>query len=352
MKGAFFKIPREFFIDGSLVLKKNTFLRNFCFLLNIFILPIAIFWLFNQHVLLGCSLLLFLSTFNANVYAFFHERPFVVAYSLVMICLSLTLTLAVYYRGFSAVFWTYPIIIAIYFIIPLRNANLFNLITVIPITTLLMFEYPIEFTLRYGASIAATFMLGNILVSTILELHQQLINQSITDPLTGAYNRRKMDETLNKLIVNFQNTPQNIAIIMIDIDFFKKINDNYGHEAGDITLCNLVNKLQQVTRKTDKVFRIGGEEFLVVLTDTDPQQALAIAQSLRVSVNEILVPDTAIAITASFGLSMLSPEMDCKQWLSDADKSLYKAKQTGRDKVVSNISTPTIINNLRPIQQA
>jgi len=106
---------------------------------------------------------------------------------------------------------------------------------------------------------------------------------------------------------------------------------------GDIGLCNLVQKRQQKTRKTDQVFRLGGEEFLVVLTDTDALQAFNIAQSLRIS----------IATTASFGLAMLSCEMDRQQWLNKTDKYRYKAKQTERNKVVTPMPTPVITHQKR-----
>lgn len=333
--GGKFNISREFFIDGSLAFKKNAFLKKFLILLNVFMLPIAIYWLLHFHILLGCSLLSFLAGFNANVYALFNNRPFIVTYSLVMLSLSLTLFLAVYYLGFSASLWTYPIVIAIYFIIPMRDANLFNLITIVPIASLLATQYEYGLALRYCASMGATVVLGNNLVTIITDLHQQLVLQSVTDPLTGAFNRRKMDQTLAILSDQYQINPQNNAILMIDIDFFKKINDTYGHEVGDITLRDLVNKLHSSVRKTDMVFRIGGEEFLVILPNTDFEHALQVAETLRAAVSEIHIVNTTQSITVSLGISMLMKNMTIEQWLGQADKCLYEAKKMGRNRVVA-----------------
>jgi diguanylate cyclase (GGDEF)-like protein len=346
--GGKYTIPREFFIDGSLVFKKHAFLKKFLILLNVFMLPIAIYWLLHFHLLLGSSLLLFLAGFNANVYALFNNRPFIVTYSLVMISLSLTLFLAVYYLGFSASLWTYPIVIAIYFIIPIRHANIFNLITVIPIASLLAMEYEYGLALRYCASMGATLVLGNNLVTIITDLHQQLVLQSVTDPLTGAFNRRKMDQTLASLLDQYRVNPQNNALLMIDIDFFKKINDTYGHEVGDITLRDLVNKLHSQVRKTDMVFRIGGEEFLVVLPNTNFEHALHVAEALRMAVSEIHIVNTTQSITVSLGISMLMKNMTVEQWLGQADKCLYVAKEMGRNRVVSPNTDPNIASKKTP----
>ena len=346
--GEKYTIPRECIIDGSLVLKKHAFLKKFLILLNVFMLPIAIYWLLHSHLLLGGSLLLFLIGFNANAHALFNNRPILVSYSIVKISLSLTLLLAVYYLGFSASLWTYPIVIAIYFIIPIRDANIFNLITIIPIASLLAMQYEYGLALRYSASMAATLVLGNNIVTIITDLHQQLILQSVTDPLTGVFNRRKMDQTLASLLDQYRINPQNNALLMIDIDFFKKINDTYGHEVGDITLCDLVNKLQSQVRKTDKIFRIGGEEFLVVLPNTDFEHALHVAEALRMAVTEIYIVNTTQSITVSLGISMLMKNMTVEQWLGQADKCLYEAKKMGRNRVVSPNTQPSIASETDP----
>lgn len=338
MKIATSGLPKEFFIDGSLAIKRNTFLRNFLILLNIFMLPLGIYWLFNDFLPLGLALLLFLTTFNYNVFLSFLRRPFIVAYPIVILTLSLSLFLAVYYIGFSAALWTYPIVISLYFIIPIRPANYCNLIIVLPIVTILFIQFDWSLAIRYSASLAATMILGMGLVNTIVELQRKLLRQSTTDPLTGAFNRRHMDRTLSVLSKRYGKTPEHCTILMLDIDHFKKINDKFGHESGDIALQDLVTVLNKNIRKTDVIFRMGGEEFIVLLLDTDLQMAVKIAESLRIEASKIPVSNSDTMLTVSIGVSLLTANMSYSQWLKEADNYLYEAKRLGRNRVVTEFA--------------
>jgi len=343
MKLGNISIPKEFFIEGSLALKRNVFLRKFLLLLNFFMLPLGIFWLFNDRTVLGYSLLLFLCTFNLNVFYAIKDRPFVIAYPIVMLTLSLTLFVAVINLGFSATLWTYPVVIALYFIIPLKQANLSNLVIVVQITLLVFFQYEFSLAIRYSASIAATIILGISLVNTIIELQTQLIKQSTTDPLTGAFNRRHMDNTLNKL-VNQHNRSSHHAILMLDIDYFKIINDKFGHEAGDIALQDLVTLLKQEIRKTDALFRMGGEEFILLLRETTFEASIDIAESLRQSIEKVMIRDSVQNLTVSIGVAYLTKELSYSEWLKHADKRLYEAKRLGRNRVVSQIDSHAAVS--------
>lgn len=332
-----FYVPKEFHIDGSLVLKRNIFLKYFLFLLNAFMLPLGLYWLLSEYKLLGISLLLFLSAFNTNVILSLFNRPFLIAYPIVMLTLSLTLFMAVYYIGFSAALWTYPIIIAIFFIIPIRAAALSNLLIIIPIISIVVLQQDTTLAARYCASTAATFALGIYLVKTIVALQQQLLTQSTTDPLTGAYNRRHMDSTLHRLVQRPEFYGHQHVILMLDLDFFKKINDTHGHEVGDIALQDMVNIVLKNIRKKDEVFRIGGEEFIVLLKDIDSNDALAIGESLRQVIATVPIKNSQEMLSVSIGLSRFKAGMSHSQWLNDADSLLYEAKRTGRNRVISNI---------------
>ena len=126
-----------------------------------------------------------------------------------------------------------------------------------------------------------------------------------------------------------------VPATILDIDFFKKINDRLGHKAGDITLQELVNHLKRRIRKTDTLYRMGCEEFILLLRDTELEASVDIAESLRESIAKIMIKDSEHNLTVSIGVSCLAPKITYTQWLNNVDKLLYEAKQLGRNRVVS-----------------
>lgn len=178
----------------------------------------------------------------------------------------------------------------------------------------------------------------SIMLITSQWLQQKLAAFAAYDALTGVYNRYGLNEqtevlfgTKNKAAFN------NCSVAMIDIDFFKKTNDNYGHVVGDLVLKEIAAKLRQNIRHRDILARYGGEEFIVVLTDTNKTDALIWAERVRelVSVEPVLVNQHVITITLSIGLVDLSAEnhVSLDDAICEADIALYQAKETGRNRV-------------------
>ncbi|GAB6072389.1 GGDEF domain-containing protein [Venenivibrio stagnispumantis] len=164
-----------------------------------------------------------------------------------------------------------------------------------------------------------------------------VVKEYSTDPLTGVLTRRNLEPILLKHIeiANLTKTP--ISIIMVDIDHFKKINDTYGHIVGDIVLKEVANTLKSNIRKSDYIFRYGGEEFLILLPHTTKEEAINIAEKLRKEIknNVIKYEDKEIKVTASFGVEEIKDTTKTiKDLLNQADINLYKAKTSGRDRVV------------------
>ncbi|KXZ39226.1 diguanylate cyclase (GGDEF) domain-containing protein [Alkalithermobacter thermoalcaliphilus JW-YL-7 = DSM 7308] len=158
----------------------------------------------------------------------------------------------------------------------------------------------------------------------------------VKDALTNVFNRRFIEDRLPVDILksNFEQYP--LSIIMCDIDFFKKVNDTYGHIAGDAVLKQFAFILQKNIRKNDWVARYGGEEFLIVLNGLNKEKAIEIAQRIRKNVeNEVIkYNEFEIKITSSFGVYEISGEKNYLDIIEKADKNLYKAKNLGRNKVV------------------
>ncbi|MEA2072832.1 MAG: GGDEF domain-containing protein [Campylobacterota bacterium] len=156
--------------------------------------------------------------------------------------------------------------------------------------------------------------------------------------MTKLYNRRYFSEistTILELSIRHQKP---LSLMMIDIDKFKNINDTYGHHIGDIVIISLANTLKELSRKSDIVCRFGGEEFLILLPETDIVGADAIAEKIRKSVEETLVDieeEQRLKYTISTGISevKIKEETNLEETIQRADKALYKAKEGGRNRV-------------------
>lgn len=180
------------------------------------------------------------------------------------------------------------------------------------------------------------------LESSLKQRNKEIALLSITDPLTQVFNRGYLNENLPKAFKRAVRYSQRLAIIICDIDHFKKINDEYGHQAGDIVLKSFVTALNSALRKDlDWMARYGGEEFIFVLPETDLNGACAAAERFRSAIARLVTPfeGNDLAITASFGIAAIDQEGDKSCLTTDdlikaADRCLYQAKERGRNKCI------------------
>lgn len=175
-------------------------------------------------------------------------------------------------------------------------------------------------------------------ISTRKQLEEELRTFATTDALTGLCNRRHFLERLELELRRFlRYTASRAGVLMIDIDFFKKINDHYGHAVGDAALKHFSNILLGIMRKTDVAGRMGGEEFSLLLIEINREQAMQFSDRLcsRLRHSPLVVGPHCITMSVSIGLSMFDPaDTGCEQVLHRADQALYQAKHDGRDRVV------------------
>jgi len=176
--------------------------------------------------------------------------------------------------------------------------------------------------------------------SQLRDTFHHSVELAITDPLTNLHNRRYMENHLGLLVAKAQRKGGQLSLLIIDIDYFKAINDSYGHDAGDDVLRNFSERLRKNVRGIDLVCRYGGEEFVVVLPDTNLNVATVIGERLRTRIAGDSFPihdgKQAINVTVSVGITALeSPDDTPETLMKRADQALYSAKRDGRNRVVS-----------------
>ncbi|MDA7848220.1 GGDEF domain-containing protein [Sulfurospirillum sp.] len=174
------------------------------------------------------------------------------------------------------------------------------------------------------------------LLTEVEQKNALLKRLSITDKLTGLNNRIKIDEVLNSNLNMFERYGNVFSVILIDIDHFKKVNDTYGHPAGDEILKDFAKILKKNARITDVVGRWGGEEFMIIASETDSFGATQFATTIKKSINEHEFPKVG-KITASFGLSQINIGDNIEDVVNRADLALYNAKESGRNRVVCGL---------------
>lgn len=169
------------------------------------------------------------------------------------------------------------------------------------------------------------------------DMRGRLLEQIGTDPLTGCLNRRAMEQRLNREWRSAKRRDSTLALLALDIDHFKTINDTHGHPIGDMVLQELGMLMQRTARETDVVARLGGDEFVILLPDTGWQGATAFAERLRTNVDEHRFQDgqTVVDLTVSVGVALArgTDPISVDELLEAADRSLYRAKTGGRNRI-------------------
>jgi diguanylate cyclase (GGDEF)-like protein len=172
-----------------------------------------------------------------------------------------------------------------------------------------------------------------------VSLYQSALRMAYTDPLTQANNRASFEHLIQREISLSQRYGKSLAILFLDIDHFKNINDSHGHDCGDITLAAVANCIKKSMRTSDILFRYGGEEFVVVLSETGLTGAKVLAERIRRSIaaSTIAYDMSALRVTASIGVAALRPDDTADSFVKRADEAMYQAKHGGRNQVVTTV---------------
>jgi diguanylate cyclase (GGDEF)-like protein len=232
------------------------------------------------------------------------------------------------------------------FIIWEQRPHLFKFLSARPITSgsEYMYQNVTIFPLHdeNGAVVKMCMIVYDVTDQALAKIQAENLNNALSeisrvDGLTGLYNRRYWQERFDEVYKLEKRREQAVSAIMLDIDHFKKVNDTYGHQAGDKVIQSLAKVIQQSIRETDIAGRYGGEEFAIVLVGADADKAFIVAERmrLRAEANAVQHEDQTINFTISVGIAGFDKKHKSPMaWLEKADQALYEAKESGRNRVI------------------
>lgn len=190
--------------------------------------------------------------------------------------------------------------------------------------------------IQIGASFLIKFSLQDALEQNF---QQQLYEAALRDPLTKAFNRRALNERLETELAHLTRHGGELAVMLFDLDHFKRVNDTFGHLAGDHVLRTFANLVSTMTRREDFFARYGGEEFVMLCRSTPLDHAKALAERIRVAVERerVVYSERVIPVTVSIGIASAWPRCTSAEVIGVADAALYAAKNAGRNQVVAYV---------------
>jgi diguanylate cyclase (GGDEF)-like protein len=319
--------------DDALARHRNSIAIRLCLLAAVLLVPFLLRNLAVGRLGLASVVVIAMAVLlvNAGVLHRLGRPP--IPYSITVVALCAAVGGAIALNGLNSLPWIYPMLFVTYFVVERRRAHLIALTFIGGVATLLWRDFGPEVTAPVAASMLLIVFMLNVVLNVIGELQRALFEQAITDPLTGAFNRRHLASQLERLTTPGSAPQRPNALIAIDIDHFKSINDRHGHAGGDEVLRQVVKVIGTRKRRSDLLFRTGGEEFVLLLPDTTTEEAEHLAQALRQLIEQApLLPSHPV--TVSLGVSLQRPGHDVESWFGAADRALYEAKRTGRNRVV------------------
>jgi diguanylate cyclase (GGDEF)-like protein len=237
-----------------------------------------------------------------------------------------------YLQGLGRIFWLYPSLTATFFLLSNRPALLLS-----SVAFLAMLAMVWEHLSRLELFTVSLTMLTTILFAFSFSLiarrqRAMLLHLATVDPLTGTGNRRAQNEKLDAVNALFRRDLVPCSVLIMDVDFFKKVNDTHGHIVGDEVLLQMADLIRSHTRPTENLYRYGGEEFIVIAEHTELEGAGQLAGKLRGLIEQYTFV-SGIKLTVSFGVAELQRGEGRQGWLGRADGALFKAKGEGRNRV-------------------
>lgn len=309
-------------------------LKWFLFSMSALLLPFDINHFIQGRYLLGGALAGTVIIFLANAVSIHLRGTPAMPYVIVFLPIAGTLWVAITVQGAGGVLWTYPSILLAHYTLPRFVGNAIAIFLAVMVTLLAYQHISLAIALRVGATLGVTIVFANIFMSMIARLNARMSDLATVDSLTGAYNRRHLELSISRPVELKKRYGTPMSMLIIDVDHFKQINDRFGHAAGDTVLKDIASRLRTSLRTIDLLFRVGGEEFLALLPESDLSAAKVVAEKLRLAI--AAQPFDGLQVTVSIGAGELEAGEEGQDLIKRCDDALYQAKSLGRNQVYTS----------------
>lgn len=317
--------------------------RYVLLLLAVILLPVVAHNIYIRQLLPASGALLLLGILMVNILLLSVNRdaflppPVVLLLSIALVLLSL------YYGQNYNLYLLFPLLVALPVLLKTRWAVFLGVLSGLLVAPVVLTQYDRTTAAAVGISMGLTWLVSAWLVFAMTEQSRRLKGMAVTDSLTGAFNRRYLELQAVRCLRDWERYNRSASLLLLDIDHFKRINDKFGHGVGDTALTRLVGLIQQRLRKVDIICRFGGEEFVLLLSETSCSMARHVAEELRRVVERAqILPEGNLTI--SVGVCDVTQALDMEHWFKLADAALYQAKRNGRNRVemATPVSEPAV----------
>ncbi len=338
-------------VDEQREKRRRSAYRYIFLLLAVTLLPIvANNFYIGQHLLAVAALVLLGLLVVDIVRTSLHREALLSPPVVVGMCLGLAI-LSMYLGQLYSLYLLFPLLVSLPVMFQTRWAITLGVVVAGAAAPVVLTHFDLTTAFVIGISTVLTWLVSAWLVYAMTEQSRRLKNMAITDSLTGAFNRRYLELQALRALQDWERNRRSVSLLLLDIDHFKSINDEFGHDVGDAALKSLVSLIKERIRGVDTLCRYGGEEFVLLLSETTAVQAKIVANQLRRAVEEAqLLPRGPMTI--SVGVCDLMQVPDLENWFRFADAALYSAKDLGRNRVelaepqAGQLSaTVTVLNN-------
>ena len=319
-------------VDDLLDKRRRNAYRYILLLLAVILLPIVAHSVYLAEYVPAAGALSLLGILMMNILLLSMNQEAFLSPALVLLLSISLVMLSIYYGQNYSLYLLYPLLVALPVLLKTRWAVLLGVLSGLLVAPLVFTQYDHTTAVVIGISMGLTWLVSAWLVFAVTEQSRRLKNMAITDPLTGAYNRRYLELQAEKGLELWRRYQRPASLLLIDIDNFKRINDKLGHAVGDTALKSLVELISSQIRSVDTLCRFGGEEFVVLLSETSIAAGEIVANKLRCAVqSKKILPEGNMTI--SVGIADVGGADHLDHWLNLADAALYLAKRNGRNRV-------------------
>lgn len=327
-------MKKEFLKHGLSVSQADSLRRSMqgiAIAITLAVLPFAVNNFMQGRFMLGLFSVMVIAVMSYNLWNATNGRlSYKINFLLLTPALLLFFLFSIRQQGVIGFFWSYPALIMCYFILPERLARIANLGLLLVVISQVWIFFDSEIAIRASVTLVGVSILCVIFVRQYNKQQLRLEEQAFTDALTGLSNRMKLTSILNDVISENRHNKQAVSVLSLDLDRFKEVNDLFGHDAGDRVLTSFGNLLNEQMDSSGQVFRVGGEEFLVLLSGADAAHAQEVAKNIHASLAKHQ-PLPGLPVTVSIGIATLDESEDREGLLRRSDQKLYQAKADGRN---------------------